>query len=210
MFSETKQTYETRLLSNSPRLYYLVGFLNDAECRHLIDEAGSRISRSSTVDPDTGELIYVDARTSSSTYFERGQTEGVTAIEQRISGMVQMPVENGEGLQLLHYGIGQGYEPHFDFFDPALKGSPAVLAYGGQRHLTVIMYLNDIEQGGETVFPEIDVKIAPKKGDAILFYNCFADGQIDRMSLHGSLPVIAGEKWVATKWVRTNEYKAPE
>jgi prolyl 4-hydroxylase len=187
----------------------LRGFLREEECAHLIEMARPKIAPSTTVDPDTGELIVVESRTSSSTHFWLRQTPFIAAVEQRISDLVQLPVENGEGLQILNYQVGQGYDPHFDFFDPALKGSQTILACGGQRVLTCIMYLNNVEAGGATYFPEIDSAIHPVRGDAILFYNMLPDGAVDRMSLHASLPVEAGEKWVATKWMRERVYASP-
>lgn len=193
----------------SPRLMYLRGFLNDEECDHIIDRGRQHIAPSQTVDPETGELIVVESRTSSSTYFALGETPVIARIEKRIADLARLPVENGEGLQVLNYQVGQGYLPHFDFFDPDLKGSPAVLAYGGQRVATCIMYLNDVEAGGETAFPEVGKLVPPRRGDAIFFYNVLPDGQVDRASLHASEPVTAGEKWVATKWIRERKYAAP-
>ncbi len=192
-----------------PRLLYLRHFLTDEECDHIIERGRSRIAPSETVDPETGKLIVVESRTSSSTYFALGETPIIARIEQRIAELANLPVENGEGLQVLNYQVGQGYLPHFDFFDPTLKGSPAVLAYGGQRVITCIMYLNDVESGGETAFPEVGKLIKPSRRDAIMFANVLPDGQVDRMSLHASEPVTAGEKWVATKWIRERRYAAP-
>lgn len=203
------RVYQIEELRISPRLMHLKGFLSEEECDHLIEMVQEKIAPSTTVDPDTGELIVVESRTSSSTHLWLGETPVIAGVEARIAELAKLPVENGEGLQVLHYGPGQEYKPHFDFFDPALKGSHVVLAYGGQRVLTCIMYLNTVEDGGETHFPEVDRKIAPRKGDAILFYNILPDGEVDRMSLHASLPVISGEKWVATKWMRERTYCSP-
>lgn len=201
--------YHIETWTISPRLMVLRGFLSNAECDHLIALGQEQIAPSTTVDPETGEHIRVESRTSSSAYLWLGQTEIVARIEARIAGLVQLPVENGEGMQLLNYQVGQCYQPHFDFFDPAHKGSDVVLAYGGQRVATCIMYLNSVAAGGETHFPEADRKITPAKGDAILFYNILPDGEVDRMTLHASLPVLAGEKWAATKWVRERTYCSP-
>jgi prolyl 4-hydroxylase len=201
--------YEIQELCDRPRLMLLKHFLSEEECNHLIERARPKIAPSTTVDPDTGAHIVVEARSSTSTYFGLKETPMITQIEERISGILQLPVENGEGLQVLNYGPGQQYLPHFDFFDPNLKGTPTVIAVGGQRVATCIMYLNHVEEGGETHFPEVDIRVKPLKGDAILFYNMLPDGEVDRQSLHASLPVIAGEKWVSTKWVRERAYVTP-
>lgn len=201
--------YEIVELCAQPRLMVLRNFLTEAECEHLVERARPKIAPSTTVDPDTGAHIVVEARSSTSTYFALRETPMITGIEERIAEILSLDVINGEGLQVLNYGVGQEYKPHFDFFDPNLKGTPKVIAVGGQRVATCIMYLNDVEAGGETRFPEVDIQVAPRKGDAILFYNLLPHGEVDRKSLHASLPVTAGEKWVATKWVRERAYVNP-
>lgn len=199
--------YKVEKFCTSPMALLLKGFLTEEECDHLINMAKATIKPSTTVDPETGEYIQVAARTSSGTYFSLRQTEIISNIEERIADIVGLPVENGEGLQVLNYQIGQEYKPHFDFFDPNHKGSHVVMANGGQRVATCLMYLHTPEEGGETCFPEVDLKVPPLRGDAILFFNMYPNGEVDRMSLHSSLPVTKGEKWVSTKWVREREYK---
>lgn len=106
--------------------------------------------------------------------------------------------KTGQGLQVLNYGIGEQYKSHFDFF-PRNKVD---INKGGQRIGTFLIYLNDVTSGGETVFPKIGLSVVPKKGTAIYFHDANALGQLEQMSLHKSVPVIKGEKWVATKWIR--------
>jgi prolyl 4-hydroxylase len=73
---------------------------------------------------------------------------------------------------------------------------------GGQRVGTFLIYLNDVPLGGETVFHKVGLSIVPKKGTAIYFHYANSRGQVDRLSVHSSIPVSQGEKWVATKWIR--------
>ncbi len=68
------------------------------------------------------------------------------------------------------------------------------------------MYLNDVADGGSTVFPELKLTVGPKKGAGVYFEYCNARGQVDPLTLHGGLPVLDGEKWIATKWVRQRRY----
>ncbi len=72
----------------------------------------------------------------------------------------------------------------------------------GQRIATILIYLNNVSEGGETIFPKINLQISPKKGSALYFHYGNQKGQTDRLSLHSSVPIINGEKWVATKWIR--------
>lgn len=130
--------------------------------------------------------------------FQIGENELVDRIERRIAELTGFPIENGEGLQVLNYEIGEEYKPHFDFFPPNMVDAKK----GGQRVGTFLIYLNDVPEGGETVFPKVGLSIVPRKGTAIYFHYANGNGQLDRLSVHSSVPVTAGDKWVATKWIR--------
>jgi prolyl 4-hydroxylase len=158
------------------------------------------------VDPKTGAYDEHPDRTSSGTHFERAENEVIARIERRISELLGVPVENGEPIQVLRYLPGAEYKPHWDYFDPVQPGNATMLALGGQRVATLVMYLNDVASGGSTVFPEIGLDVLPRRGNAVYFAYAAADGQLDRRTLHGGSPVIAGEKWIATKWLREAAY----
>lgn len=106
----------------------------------------------------------------------------------------------------LHYGIGGEYKPHYDYFDPSTPGGLYHYNRGGQRVASFIVYLNTPEAGGETVFPKAKLRVKPEKGKALLFYNVDPEGKEDPMSFHGGAPVIAGEKWIITRWLRQGEF----
>ena len=112
--------------------------------------------------------------------------------------------ENGEGLQILHYRPGTEYKPHYDYFDPAQPGTPTILQRGGQRVGTLVMYLGEPEKGGGTVFPDVHLEIAPKRGNAVFF--TYERPHPSTRTLHGGSPVLAGEKWIATKWLRERRF----
>ena len=189
-----------RLVLQKPRVVVLDQFLSEAECDALIEEAKPKLARSLTVHTPSGGDEVNEARTSQGMFFERGQTPLVRRIEERIARLVQWPVEHGEGLQVLHYRPGAEYKPHHDYFEPDAPGTAAILQRGGQRVATLVMYLNQPEAGGGTTFPEVGLEIAPRKGSAVFF--SYARPHPDTLSLHGGAPVLAGEKWVATKWLR--------
>ncbi|MFM2342710.1 MAG: hypothetical protein RLZZ592_2363 [Pseudomonadota bacterium] len=192
------------LQMQSPRVVVFAGFLSDQECDDLRALAAPRLTRSETVDNTTGGSEVNEARTSAGMFFARGETALVERIEQRISALLHWPVENGEGVQVLHYGPGAEYKPHYDYFDPAQPGAPSILRRGGQRVGTLVMYLNTPEAGGATVFPDVRLEVAPVKGHAV-FFSYDRAHPVSR-SLHGGAPVIAGEKWVATKWMRERRF----
>ena len=197
---------EVRVIASlrSPRVLVLGGLLDDDECEALIASAAPRLARSETVVYATGGSQVHDARTSRGMFFARGETALCERIERRIAALAKWPVENGEGLQVLHYRAGAEYRPHYDWFDPAQPGTAAVLARGGQRVATLVMYLNTPERGGATVFPDAGLEVAAIRGHAVFF--SYERAHASSRTLHGGAPVVEGEKWVATKWLREREF----
>jgi prolyl 4-hydroxylase len=181
-------------------------FMSPEECEHLIALSAEKCQRSGVVDPETGKTIILPARSSEGCYFQRGENTFIEQLDERISALMNWPVDHGEGIQILHYSNGGEYKPHFDYFPVDQKGSATHLATGGQRVATLVMYLNNVEAGGETVFPEFGLKVTPRQGSAVYFAYFNSCGQVDPATLHGGAPVTAGEKWIATKWMRQNKY----
>jgi prolyl 4-hydroxylase len=187
-----------------PRVVVFGDLLSAQECEELIALAKPRLARSLTVATKTGgEEVNAD-RTSNGMFFQRGENELVRRIEERIARLVNWPVDNGEGLQILHYTAGTEYKPHYDYFDPAEPGTPTILKRGGQRVATLVMYLGEPEKGGGTVFPDAHLEVAPKRGNAVFF--SYERAHPSTKTLHGGAPVLAGEKWIATKWLRQHRF----
>ena len=192
------------LTMRNPRVVVFGGLLTDDECDALVAAAAPRMARSETVVTTTGGNEVNAARTSDGMFFGRAELPICQRVEERIAALLNWPLINGEGLQVLHYRSGAEYKPHHDYFDPAEPGMAAVLRRGGQRVGTLVMYLNTPQQGGATVFPDVDLEVAPIKGNAV-FFSYDRPHPVTR-SLHGGAPVLAGEKWVATKWLREGEF----
>ena len=189
----------------NPRVIVFGNLLSDQECEELIALARPRLARSLTVETKTGgEEVNAD-RTSNGMFFQQAENPLVQRIEARIARLVQWPVENGEGLQILQYGPGAEYKPHYDYFDPAEPGTPTILKRGGQRVATLVMYLGEPEKGGGTVFPDVHLEVGPKRGNAVFF--SYERPHASTRTLHGGSPVIAGEKWIATKWLRERKFE---
>lgn len=207
-------------LSWNPRAFLYKGFLSDEECDHLINLARDKLEKSMVADNESGKSIESEVRTSSGMFIGKAQDEIVDNIEARIAAWTFLPQENGESIQILHYEHGQKYEPHFDYFH-----DKANQELGGHRVVTVLMYLSNVEKGGETVFPNSEGKtiqpkddswsdcakngyaVKPRKGDALMFFSLHPDATTDTNSLHGSCPVIEGEKWSATKWIHVRSFE---
>ena len=199
------QAMQVAFRLDAPDIVVLDNFMTAAECDALCAQSASTLSKSKVIDDVTGASVAHDARSSQGTYFSLGQTPLVQTIEARISEITNTPMVNGEGIQILNYVGGGEYRPHFDYFSDK-DGGRVHTAKGGQRIITVILYLNDVAAGGATIFPNINLNIYPKKGSALYFSYFNSTGQVDPATLHGGAPVLAGEKWIATKWIREREY----
>lgn len=189
----------------NPRVLVFGGLLCEAECDEMIELARTRLARSETVQTGTGSSEVNAARTSDGMFFDRGEFPVCARLESRIAALLGWPVENGEGLQVLRYSAGAEYKPHYDYFDPAQPGTPLLLSRGGQRVASVVCYLNTPEQGGGTIFPDVGLEVAAVKGNAVFF--SYDRPHPATRSLHGGAPVEAGEKWVATKWLREGRFE---
>ncbi|MGQ5525516.1 2OG-Fe(II) oxygenase [Chitinimonas sp. PSY-7] len=189
-----------------PQVLVLDGVLSDEECDEVIVRAQSKLRRSTTVDPLSGEESVIAQRSSDGTFFTLNEDSLIARLDARIARLMDCPVENGEGLQILRYGVGGEYRPHFDYFPPTDPGSVKHIAKGGQRVATMVIYLSNVTQGGATIFPDVGLTVNPRKGSAVYFRYTNSHGQIDPLSLHGGAPVEAGEKWIMTKWVRQRRY----
>ncbi|KAI3907234.1 hypothetical protein MKW92_025238 [Papaver armeniacum] len=155
--------------------------------------------------------IVSDARTSFGMFLSKAESKNpiVQAIEKRISVFSQVPVENGEPIQAIRYEKNQYLRLHQDY----LSDTTYIEQSGGQRIATMLMYLSDNVEGGETYFPKATTgkcscagkiekgwSVKPIKGDAGL------DGKEDPKSVHTGCDVLSGEKWCATRWMRQNKF----
>ncbi len=198
------RTVSVLSVMSDPHIVVFGNVLSDEECDGLIEGAKPRMARSLTVATQTGgEELNAD-RTSNGMFYARAENELIARIERRLAHLVDWPLDNGEGLQILHYRPGAEYKPHYDYFDPHEPGTPTILKRGGQRVATIIMYLHEPGKGGGTVFPDVKLEVAPKRGNAVFF--SYSRAHPSSKSLHGGTPVIEGEKWVATKWLREGKF----
>ncbi|USK72766.1 2OG-Fe(II) oxygenase [Peribacillus frigoritolerans] len=175
-----------------PLIVVLENVLSDEECDGLIELSKDKMNRSKIgVTHEVNEI-----RTSSGMFFQENEYDIITKIEKRISTIMNIPVEHGEGIQILKYNPGQEYKAHFDFFTSSSNAAK------NNRISTIILYLNDVEHGGETFFPKLNFSVFPRKGMAVYFEYFYNDKNLNELTLHGGAPVINGEKWVATQWMR--------
>ncbi|GIL89928.1 hypothetical protein Vretimale_17939 [Volvox reticuliferus] len=212
-------------ISWSPRAFVYHNFLTEAECDHLVMLGTQRVSRSLVVDSKTGQSKLDDIRTSYGAAFGRGEDPIIAEIEERIAEWTHLPPEHGEPMQILRYVDGQKYDAHWDWFDDPVHHRAYLV--DGNRYATVLLYLSEVEAGGETNLPLADaidlsvqsienpspcaarmgINIKPRKGDALLFFDMDVMGEKgDRKALHASCPTLKGMKWTATKWIHNKPY----
>jgi prolyl 4-hydroxylase len=192
--------------SSAPTVAVLAELLTPEECRALVALARPRLAPSRVVDPQTGQDVVADYRNSLGMFFRPEENALVARLDRRFAQLMNLPLAHGEGIQVLCYGAGGATSPHFDFLVPKNPATRASLARSGQRVSTLIAYLNDVEEGGETMFPRLGLAVSPQVGQGLYFESCNRRGQVDHRSLHAGLPVLRGEKWIATKWMRERPF----
>eukprot|EP01126_Amoeba_proteus_P065444 TRINITY_DN930_c0_g1_i2.p1 TRINITY_DN930_c0_g1~~TRINITY_DN930_c0_g1_i2.p1 ORF type:complete len:218 (-),score=49.91 TRINITY_DN930_c0_g1_i2:96-749(-) len=194
--NNNKKREWVEVLSWKPRVFLYHNFITSQEAQHLIELGKDHLERSRVVVPE-GEPDIHSARTSFGAWLT-DMDPVVKKLELKIANWTIIPVENAESFYLLRYSVGEEYKAHTDFFDSHNTDN--------QRVCTVIIYLGEPEEGGETTFPLVNLNVPVQVGSAVLFWNVGLDGVEDSLTLHGSLPVKKGTKWVATKWLRAKKY----
>lgn len=181
------------VLSPDPSIEMVRSLFSADECAWLMKRAEPLLQPSAIVDPATRRPVPHPFRTSWGMNF--GPTEEdlvVNALNRRLAQATGTEPGWGEPLHILRYASGQEYRPHLD----------ALPAATNQRIVTALVYLNEGYEGGETHFPELDVKVRGGTGDVLVFRNALPDGRADTRMRHAGLPVTSGEKWLATRWIR--------
>eukprot|EP00210_Caulerpa_lentillifera_P005874 g5617.t2 len=209
------QTRWIEQLSWKPRSYLFHNFLTEKECEYIIDTARPLLQRSTVVGNGSSEVNSI--RTSFGTFLRRRADPVVEKISQRVAHWTHLPTSHQEDMQVLRYGHKQKYGAHMD-----------VLAEGSPRLATVILYLSNVEEGGETSFvnswnwikPEQadrhgsfsecaqgHVSVKPNKGDALMFFSLTPSGVLDEASEHAGCPVLKGTKWTSTIWIHSVPFR---
>ena len=189
--------FPSEQLSASPDVRTFPALFSADECDFLVDRSQPSLQPSVVVDPQTGRQVPNPVRTSDAVAFPLViESPAIHALCRRLAVASNTHVKQGEPLQVLRYRPGQEYRPHFDAIGDA----------DNQRVLTFLVYLNDDYQGGETEFITTGLKVKGRKGDGLLFRNADLTGAPDHNSQHAGLPVTAGEKYLASRWIRERRF----
>ena len=193
-------------LCADPRIARHAAMFSHAEADHLIDCARDRLSEAAvSLDGGVGKS---SGRVAQNAWIPHDYDAIVRGLCEHLAAVAGHPLAHAESLQVVHYASGGEYRPHFDAYDMGTPRGREYTRRGGQRLCTAILYLNDVDAGGETRFPRLDIAIQPRCGDALIFDSCRAGSvEVHPKALHASAPRDAGEKWIANLWFRQRAYR---
>lgn len=201
---------KTELVHIHPTIYVYHEVLSDKEIAIIKELAIPLFKRATVQNYKTGELETASYRISKSSWLKSEDSETVRAVNKRIGSITGLHMDTAEELQVANYGLGGHYEPHFDYARREEKDAFKSLGTGN-RIATFLFYMSDVEAGGATVFPHINIALWPKKGTAAFWYNLHPNGEGDVLTRHAACPVLVGTKWVSNKWIheRGQEFRKP-
>lgn len=196
-------------VNDDPIVYVFDDFLNETEVDELVNLAKADLQRALVSDNYSG--VVSQGRTGQNCWIKHHATPIISQLSRCISKLVDIPLEQAESFQLIHYDETQKYNPHYDAWESDSEKGKRCMKKGGQRLITCLMYLNDVEEGGGTCFPKLDMEVRAIRGRMLLFHNCFpGTNQRHPDSLHGGLPVVKGEKWACNLWFRERSLRNKE
>jgi len=196
--------------SLKPLILIYHDIIYDAEIETIKKLSIPRFKRATVQNSKTGELETANYRISKSAWLRDDFHPHVGAVNRRVEHITGLTISTAEELQVVNYGIGGHYEPHFDFARKDERNAFKSLGTGN-RIATFLFYMSDVSQGGATVFPQINVALRPEKGAAAFWYNLHPNGEGDMDTRHAACPVLTGSKWVSNKWLheRGQEFRRP-
>jgi len=188
-------------------IFTIPDFLSDEECDHICSLIEQNNTRSSVTAEGTKSTQYHDGRTSNTSNLSDND-DIVNRVNLKMYNELNISKEYSEPTQGQIYQVGQEFRHHNDFFTDGSYTNHCLSS--GQRTYTFMIYLNDVEEGGETDFPKINQTFTPQKRMAVVWKNSDGTGKENYASHHAGKPVIKGKKIIITKWFRENEYNSSE
>ena len=200
----------SRALSVDPVVRVLDQFVAPSICDWMVARARPCLTRAQLYDPVRGRPVIGETRTNSVANFNLAQIELTDVLLQaRMADACGVPMNHMEAMAALHYSVGEQAAEHYDFVDPQTAGYAQELARNGQRALTFLIYLNDDYEGGETIFPTLQLSHKGHRGQGFFFVSASAELEPDRRVLHAGRPPTRGEKWIISQFVRSRPTLVP-
>tara|TARA_Y200000002_G_C22667203_1_gene658485 strand:- start:757 stop:1464 length:708 start_codon:yes stop_codon:yes gene_type:complete len=209
IFRTTENFHETILKNkgakkyntNKAIIYTLDNFLTDEECDKVIEISNTNLipSKITTYNPD---MYFRTSYTCEFNNINKKHRKYIDFIENKICNLIEIDNSLSEVIQSQKYEVGQEFKLHTDFFTPNTYEYTKNCSKQGNRTWTIMIYLKNTEEGGETTFPKIPLTFKPKKGMAIIWNNLNDNGIGNDNTLHCGKPIIKGNKFIITKWFR--------
>ena len=190
------------VLCEDPLVYYVDDFTTDEECEAIIAKSSPQMKRARVSGERDGRVS--SGRTNSVAWMAAAGDEVFEAVEDKVCDLIGCRAECTESFQVIHYEEGQEYKPHLDAYDTSTAHGQNNCKRGGNRLVTTLLYLSDVEAGGTTAFTKLGIEIEAKKRRIAVFYNCLPGqaASVNPQTMHCGSPVDAGIKWAANKWIR--------
>jgi len=201
-------------ICNDPYIYTIDDFLSEKECKFIINVskdnlklAGVSLDKRQT---ESERRIY-KGRTNKSYWMPLDKYPETLNIAKKIAERIGCNYRHFESFQVIHYDENEEYKYHYDAYNKEeTEKYEKYCGERGNRIRTVLVYLNNVEEGGGTGFDSLseydeEVIIQPKMGKMVVFTNVNDDGSLNKKSRHAGLPVIKGEKWAFNLWLRERE-----
>ncbi|QAY80422.1 2OG-Fe(II) oxygenase [Sphingosinicella sp. BN140058] len=178
-------------------IFVAPGFIAPDACRAIVDLIDAD-RRPSTVADSNGDFLF---RTSETCDLDPALPL-VQTIRAGLFDLTGINPAHAEPLQGQRYAPGQEFKLHCDWFRPGSHDYERYCGVAGQRTWTAMAYLDEPEEGGQTVFPHLGIEIRPTIGTIVLWNNLRATGAPNPMTGHHARPVVQGVKHVITQWFR--------
>lgn len=194
--------YKIEVHSDDPTVFTIDDLISNEECEHFINISKNNMKDSLVSHNTKGELS--SGRTSTNTWINHNTDEITLNVGNRIAKIINMPLENAEKYQVIHYDINGQYCNHYDsWLHDGSEKTLRCMKYGGARLVTALVYLNDVEEGGSTRLNKLDLNISAKKGKLLVFQNTYSGTNIRHtLSEHAGMPVLKGEKYAFNLWFK--------
>ena len=199
-FYEREKAYdlEKQFKSHHSAISTITDVLSNDDCDYIIALSKDRFLKS--LGGAIGEEI--EGRSSHSAYLNFDDDERLNKIRAELAALLQIELERFEYFQCVSYTPTQEYQAHYDTFETDTLAGKKAISAGGQRHHTLLVYLNDDFEGGQTYFPLLDLLFSPEKGSAVFFDSQDESKNVIESSFHAGLPVSKGKKYALNLWIR--------
>lgn len=203
---EVEYEAEVMLDLNNAKIWVVKNFLSPEECNILTTHAEGKLTRATVAAEDGTSVVSEHRRANQASYDIHEAPEDdplwplydrVFTMTNEVAGFNLVP-DGQEDFTIIQYNVSDEYTPHCDGSCDNSEYIP------GGRVASAVLYCGTAVRGGGTTFTKADVFVKPEVGMATFF--TYKDPKGTRMdegyTEHSGCPVIEGEKWIATVWMR--------